>query len=106
MKSQEMMSKVKYRLFIGCIISAELRLQLSQSIRWKQAKIVASTQEDLEETHYHEKDYIGRFLDYSPINLNDLRLTEAKVMQAIKNYCPEYACEKIKIVVFSQVFVS
>lgn len=94
-----------YRLFVGCVITAELRLQLDQSPVWKQARVAKSSQ-DLVETHFHEKDYIGLLIDKDNANLNELPPIESKILQALNNYCPDFASEKIKVLVFSQVFIS
>lgn len=99
-------NKVKLKLFIGCVITSELRLLLNQSPLWKQAKIDPSAQKDLIETHFHQKDYIGLFLIDDKVSLSELKQCEAQILLALKSYCPQFASEKIRIIVFSQIFIS
>jgi hypothetical protein len=98
-------NRVKIRLFAGCVVTSELRLQLNQSLLWKQASI-APNRHDLEQTHFHQKDYIGLFLKEDKISLDDLEKVEANVLHYLKAYCPQFASEKLRILVLSQVFIS
>lgn len=102
----EVENRVKFKLFVGIQISAELRLLLNLSHEWKQAKITSPKGDDLIEAHYHDKDYIGLFLSSEKTCVNELKLIELQIFQKLKNYCPKFSSEKIKILVFSQVFVS
>lgn len=99
-------NKVKLMLFIGCPLTAELRLQLTQSLEWKQAKINPIAGKDLEETHYQQKDFIGFFVKQEKITIQDLKQIEIQILQRINQYCPHFASEKIRILVFSQIFIS
>lgn len=99
-------NKIQFKLFAGCVITSELRLQLDQSPLWKQAKIGPAIQNDLVETHFNEKNYIGLFLTHDQITLSELKLIEDKILHAINAYCPQFASEKIKVLVFSQIFIS
>lgn len=98
-------SGVKVKLFAGCLINAELKLKLNQSSLWKQAKIELS-ENDLKDIHYHGKDYIGQFLKNEKTSLSELKEIEGKIIHLIHKYCPEFGSEKIKIIVFSQLFIS
>lgn len=96
--------KIRCKLFAGCLITAELRLLLNQSLLWKQKTIDSSSQ--LVETHFHQKDYIGIFLNQNTATLEELRIIDAKISQNLKTYCPQFASEKLPVLVFSQVFIS
>lgn len=98
-------NRVQVKLFLGIAISSELRLQLSESSEWKQAKI-SHQSHDLIETHYQNKDYIGLFLTHEKVCLAELKLIEMKILQTLKLYCPKFSSEKCKVLVFSQVFIS
>lgn len=91
---------------MGCLLSAELRTQLNKSIEWNQAKIKAVFENDLSETHFHQKDYIGFFLTQEKITLPELKLKETKILNALKHYCPHFTSEKMRVLVFSQIFIS
>lgn len=99
-------NQIKCKLFAGYVISSELRLQLNQSSLWKQAKIAPSIPHDLEEIHFHQKDYIGHFLTQSCVTLSELKKLEDQISQTLKSYCPHFSSEKIRIIVFSQLFIS
>lgn len=98
--------KIQFKLFVGCVITPELRMQLNQSPLWKQVKIAPSIHAGLNETHYRQKNYIGLFLTQDKINLSELKQIETQITHALKSYCPQFASEKIRILVFSQVFIS
>lgn len=98
--------KVIVKLFVGCLLTAELKLHLSQSPLWKQAT-VARTQDsqDLMETHFQEKAYIGLFLKTSAISLSSLKDIENKIIQAIIHYCPDYNPDHLAPCILSQIFI-
>lgn len=104
--NQKIENKIKFKIFIGCVISAELRMHLHQSALWKLAKIGPQDQKKLNETHFNQKDYIGFFLAQDRINLPELKVWESKILEELKAYCPHFPSEKIKVLVFSQVFIS
>lgn len=99
-------NKIQFRLFVGCLMTSELRLQLDQSHEWKQAKIGPLEENNLVETHFHEKNYIGFFLVNNHVTLSELRQVEDKIFKALNAYCPQFASEKIRVLVFSQIFIS
>lgn len=105
MNKQELASRVKLKIFTGCVITSELRMHLHQSSLWKQAKIDPSI-EDLNEARFHDKDYIGAFLTKEEVSLQDIKEVEKKILQQLKTYCPQYPLNKIQLLIFSQVFVS
>jgi hypothetical protein len=98
-------NKIKFKLFVGCLITSDMRLHLNQSPLWKRAKIIHD-QNDLVETHFHDKDYIGLFLPENKINLSELKEIEKQILAIFKEYLPQFSSEKIKILVFSQIFIS
>lgn len=99
-------NRIEFRLFVGCVITSELKMLLNQSCLWKQAKITQSIKDDLQEVHFNQKDYIGFFLVEDQVPLSALKQIEIKILQTLKSYCPQISSEKIRIRVFSQVFIS
>lgn len=99
-------NKVRFKLFLGCVITAELRMHLQQSLLWKQAKIGLHDQEDLIETHFNHKDYIGFYHPQDKVSFPNLKEIENHILEKLKSYCPHFPSEKIRILVFSQVFIS
>ena len=97
-------NRVTLKIFIGCPISSEIRLKLNHSLQWKQAKILAD-KNSLVETHFQDKDYLGLFLEYQKVPLSELKLTESFLKKTILSYIPDLENEKIKVVLFSQIFI-
>lgn len=95
------------RIFVGYSLHPELKLQLSQSPHWKQAKIMRdSVSDELFETHFQEKDYIGRFLTQDVLTLKELKIIELEIQSRLRKHCPKFPVDKLKICVFTQVFIS
>lgn len=105
-KKQMSHKNIELRVFVGFQINSELRMHLNQSLPWKQAKIHPSSTRELVEIHFHQKDYIGQFLSTNPIKLPEIKQIEMKIVQKLNSYCPQFASEKIRLLVFSQVFIS
>jgi hypothetical protein len=95
------------RIFIGYYLHPELKVHLSQSLNWSQSKIVRGDNlNELLETHYHEKEYIGRFLNQDVLTINELKTIEQQIQLRLAEHCPSFPLEKLKVCVFSQVFIS
>lgn len=95
------------RLFVGYSLHPELKLQLSQSPHWKEAKILRHNEsEELLEIHYQAKDYIGRFLTKESLTLSELKQVEADIQSRLKKHCPLFPIDKLNIWVLTQVFIS
>ncbi|CCB86872.1 MULTISPECIES: hypothetical protein [Parachlamydia] len=105
--STEIEKRILVKVFVGCRLHAELRLQLNQSHAWKQVKIESKPQDGtLCEVHYQQKDYVGMFLPQETLTLSELKEYERLVQQKFKEYCPSLEEETIKLVVFPQIFIS
>lgn len=95
------------KIFIGFHLHPELKAQLNQSSQWKQAKIMQQNLLlGLLETHYQEKDYVGRFLIQETLTLDELRTIAKGIQELLKDHCPKYPIENLKICLFSQIFIS
>jgi len=99
-------NKVTVRLFAGCQLTSEIRMYLKQSASWKQAQIGDSDVRDIVETHYQEKDYLGRYIRKQSLTLKELYEIEGSIRKALTTYCPELSAETLKIYVFPQVFIT
>ncbi|KIC74290.1 hypothetical protein DB42_BH00240 [Neochlamydia sp. EPS4] len=97
---------VNLKIFIGCLITSELRMHLNQSLLWKQNKIAPELNSALREIHFQDKDYIGIYPTTDKISLMALKEIEKEILQLLTTYCPLLPTEKIKILIFSQVFIS
>jgi len=101
-------SRVTVRLFIGCAVNPELRINLTHSLPWKQASIMRATDQDLLlETHFQNKSYIGLYVDDQQFTLQQIRKDQQKIREQLLIYCPKLTgIDKLPIYVFPQIFVS
>lgn len=98
--------RVTAKLFVGCIITSEVRMHLNQSVGWKTALIIPNGDfHDLKEVHFQDKDYIGVFSPATNITLKELKEFEKIVSDKLLEYCPELSVNSVKFCVFPQVFV-
>lgn len=98
---------VKVKLFIGYPMNAELKLLLDQSSQWKQDKITRyRNPESLVETHYQDKDYIGRFFFEEKLTMAQFKQLELDIKTKVQVYCPNFNTDRLKIFIFPQVFVT
>lgn len=95
------------KLFIGYPITSDIRMHLKQSSAWKQAKIAADLgTRDLQEVHFQDKEYIGKYLKTPEHSLQDLKTIESSIREALIHYCPELSQATLKIYLFPQIFIS
>lgn len=100
-------NRVTVKLFAGCLLTSEIRMYLKQSAAWKQAQIVGEFDvREIVETHYQEKDYLGRYLASNNLTIIELHEIESSIRKALTTFCPELASESLKIYVFPQVFIT
>lgn len=101
-------SRVTVKLFIGISITPDLKLQLSQSSAWKEAKIVNSTDPFyLIETNFHNKTYIGLFSSEQQLSLTQLKGIQQHIREQLHHYCPKFpGIDKLPLFIFPQLFVA
>lgn len=100
-------SRMVSKIFIGYNLNPELKILLSKSPQWKQAKIVQNDPlSGLTETHFHEKEYIGRFLLHETMTIFELKTIANEIQGILKEHCPKYPVENLQTYVFSQIFIS
>ncbi len=103
----DLRDRITVRMFIGCLITSDLKLLLTKSHAWKEAQIVRSGKPgEFEEILYQNKTYFGVFAPESGITKSEISQAELELINKIKLYCPEYEIDKIKTFVFPQVFIS
>lgn len=100
-------TQITTRLFVGCVITSELKMHLNKSIKWKHTNILASkSPTDLRGIHHAGKDYIGLYSDQDKYTVAELKKLLDTIKQQLKIYCPEIDIEKVKSTVFPQVFIA
>ena len=51
------------KLFIGCQLGPELRIQLNQSLAWKQSRLGSCEANEPVEVQFENRHYLGFFVD-------------------------------------------
>lgn len=99
--------KVTVKLFVGVMISPELRMHLSKSALWKEISIARGpSSDDLIETPSNNETYLGTYVNNEAIPLHELREMASAVKQKIAAYCASLNIETLNLSVFPQIFVS
>lgn len=99
--------RVKVKLFIGYLITSEIRMHLNQSNNWKQDNIAPERPtEALSEVHYQNKDYIGRFLTQDYLAMPQFKLVDQEMRRVLQSYCPNLNLDSLLTYTFPQIFVS
>lgn len=100
-------SHIGAKLFVGCLMNGELRMHLNGSELWKQAKLqLKGTETTLTQTHFEQHDYIGIFSAKNPLTVEELRTLETTLRSQLHLYCPKLDVAKIKLNLFTQLFIS
>ena len=97
-------NRIDVKLFIGCLLTSEIRLYLLQNIAWKQAKIDPSNHPLLEIQH-EGKEYLGMYLPSRSASLKELKKIEEETLAAISSFCPQLNQGPVKLYVFPQLFI-
>ena len=104
--SMQIQNRITAKLFIGFLLTSEVKMHLNQSPTWKKSQVGRSDESsELIEVRYEDHDYIGRYLKESKILLNDLKQYEQITTQQLQSYCPKLPMTSFKFSVFPQVFI-
>ena len=99
--------KLTTKVFIGFEFPLELRMELNSNPNWKQVMIEnKNIPHAAKEIHYQDNDYLGFYLDFTMIPMKDLHQYAEKLKKQIQPYCTKTDVEKLKITIFSQVFIT
>lgn len=91
------------RLFLGCELTSELRMHLKQSFSWKEAQMLSK---GLTEAHFEGKNYIGQRLEKNQLTLMEIKSLEKNLKRDLNEHCPNFDAARLKIIVFTEVFVA
>lgn len=95
------------RLFFGYPLTSDIRMHIKQSFAWKEAQITNQPHlRDLQEIHFQDKDYIGRYIPDEEYTLESLRTLETSIHQSLLHYCPELSLDSSHAYIFPQIFIS
>lgn len=95
--------RVTIRLFAGYRVDAPLKYALENSSTWKESQI--DPRGELALVTRQGTRYLGTYI-YSPtISIDKLKIVEDEIHLKIQCYCPAYDYTKLKLEVFSQLFI-
>lgn len=94
------------KLFIGCRVPPDLRIQLNQSLAWKQSRVAPDRHLDPIDIQHDGRRYLGYFLESEQAPLAEVREIAPRLRTAVRRYCSEYPIDDVSIYVFPQLFVS
>ena len=95
-------SGVSVDVFIGSIVTSELRMHLNYSKQWKRA---IGEQKELQLIHYQGEEYFGIFVGNGPLKLEDLHVGAAQVKKLLSTYFPELQLDNLILQIFPQIFI-
>lgn len=82
-------------------------MHLNGSEIWKQAKLhLEGSETPLTQAHFEEQEYLGLFSAKSPLTVKEIRNLESTIRSQLQLYCPKLDATKVKIKLFTQVFIS
>ncbi len=96
--------KVATQLFVGCMITPDIRIAMNQSKTWRQAQIGVS--DELKEQPYQGKDYLGTFVSGQQIPLPQIDQVEKTVRERLRHYCPSINSDAVAVYVLSILLIS
>ncbi|MDF2577867.1 MAG: hypothetical protein K0S74_1351 [Chlamydiales bacterium] len=101
-----MTAGIKVQLFVGCLLTSELKLQLSLSQNWKQDKLFPANDKDsIKEIRYKEKEYVGFLLDAPKVSLRETEAKLKKLQIQLSDYCESLEPEQFKAYLLPQIFL-
>jgi hypothetical protein len=105
--NNEIADRLAIKLFVGILFTSEIRMHINENIVWKERTLKGNQQAaDLQEVHYHGKDYLGFYAAHETLSLNQMRDVETEIQKRISNYCPLLQKENPQIFIFPQLFIA
>lgn len=90
------------KIFLGCLLTSELKAHLNKSLAWKKEQPFSL----LKLIHHQNQDYFGYFLEQSEFSFEDIAHKEAEFYQLLAIYCPKIIAEKVKVLLFTELFLT
>lgn len=93
---------IQTQIFLGCHLTKEIKLHLSQSSSFKELKNI--NQSPLIEIQTQEKEYIGQFIP-NPLPCTELKAKEKEIKAQLQHFCPKISFEKHRAYLVTQIFI-
>ena len=98
-----MMSSMTTKLFIGCVLTSEIKMLLDKNRSWHIDTTGFNSELPLTKIHYQQKEYIGCFINKEKPSVNELIDADTILEKLIEKYCGQI---KIKTIIFPQIFIA
>lgn len=92
-------SEVIAKIFVGFAVTANLKMHMQKSSSWKVG-------ENLQVTHFQQKEFIGCFMEEKMTSLNEVRKLEEKIRESLRKHFPDLVESALKCNTFSQTFIT
>lgn len=103
-----MQAAVSIKLFMGVVVTPELKMHLAHSHSWQEARIIDSQKGDLlHQIHFQNKEYIGLYADQASLQLPDVEQLKNNILSQLTDYCPKITkIENMAVYLFPQLFLT
>ncbi|MCB1111067.1 MAG: hypothetical protein H7A37_07290 [Chlamydiales bacterium] len=104
--TSETQSRILVKIFLGCPLTAELRLKLSKSQRWKEFQIIDDSKElSIVEVRHDDRDYLGCLIEGGTASLQSIEHTFISLKRILSKVCDDYQFDRVKFIIFPQIFI-
>lgn len=94
---------IEVKIFLGILVTSEIKAHLKYSRPWKQAVLDSSCElKDIEKNQHH---YIGKFIPQA-LSLKELKFEEEIIKKNLQFYCAKINLDQHRCYIFSQLFLS
>ncbi len=100
-----MMPGTIYKLFMGVLLTPDLKLLLQKSFEWKKHQIIAGP-DTLRVIPYDHKEYLGIYFDGDNIPWDEIASKSEKIRDSLEIFFPDLRTDKLKIILFNQMMFS
>lgn len=101
-----MASQITTRLFLGVLVTAELKMHMAQSNAWRDAAFSAGGGgHPLSVVRFQRKEYLGHYLATDEVSLGDLEEASSAICALLEKLFPDFDVDKCTPALFPQVFV-
>lgn len=98
--------KVFAKLFIGVLITSEVKMHLNQSSAWQNAQVINDSEAgELVAVRFHDNDYLGCYAKVDKLAFSELKSYEKHVFDKLQSYCPDLQLKTHIVYFFSQIFI-
>jgi hypothetical protein len=102
----DLANAVTAKLFLGVLISSELRMHLDASQLWANAQAAATAHSDeLRAVRYEDHEYIGCYASAERIALPALQDYKLHIAKQLQRYCPDFNGGRCDVHIFTHLLI-